>query len=107
MTDPQDEGSFSATRFTTGFFSYKQHFYKQRLAEIGKKSSKWLSNTLRLNFWHRKTIGILHPRYHLTITGHILRISKKEQAKEQACLYSWDYATNYNENEDENENIFT
>ena len=29
---------------------YKQHFYKQRQAEIGKKIKHKLSNTLRLNF---------------------------------------------------------
>ena len=26
---------------TSASSSYKQHFYKQRLAEIGKKSNKW------------------------------------------------------------------
>ena len=30
---------------------YKQHFYKQRQAEICKKIKQKLSNTLRLNFW--------------------------------------------------------
>ena len=32
-----------------------------------------LSNTLKLNFWHAKIIGILHLCYYLTITGHILK----------------------------------
>ena len=34
-----------------------------------------LSNILRLTFWHPKTIGIIHPRYHLIIDfqGTILR----------------------------------
>ena len=31
-------------------FSYKQHYYKQRQAEIGKKIKQLLSNSLRLNF---------------------------------------------------------
>ena len=57
-----------------------------------------LSNTLRLNFWHPKMIGILHPHY-LTITGYIL---KNKQKNKHVC-YSWDYAINHNENEDENE----
>ena len=37
----------------TGFYTlfYKQHFHKQCQAEIGKKLSKMLSNTLGLNFW--------------------------------------------------------
>ena len=41
-----------------------------------------LSNTLRLNFWHTKIISILHPRYHLTITGHIL---KNKQNNKHVC----------------------
>ena len=43
-----------------------------------------LSNTLRLNFWHLKIIGILHPRYHLTITGHIL---KNKQKNKHVCIH--------------------
>ena len=31
-------------------FFYKQRFYKQRQAEIGKKTKQKLSNTLKLNF---------------------------------------------------------
>ena len=38
-----------------------------------------LSNTLRLNFWHKKIIGILHPLNHLTITGHILKNKQKNK----------------------------
>ena len=45
--------------------------FKQRQAGIGKKFRQMLINTLRLNFRHPKTIRILHPRYHLTIAGHI------------------------------------
>ena len=43
-----------------------------------------LSNTLRLNFWNPKIIGILHPRYHLTITGHIL---KNKQKNKHVCIH--------------------
>ena len=39
---------------------YKQHYYKQRQAEIGKKIKQMLSNTLRLNFCYLKIIHILH-----------------------------------------------
>ena len=43
-----------------------------------------LSNTLRLNFWNPKIIGILHPRYHLTITGHIL---ENKQKNKHVCIH--------------------
>ena len=33
---------------------YKQHIYKQRQAEIGKKITQMLSNTMRLNFCYLK-----------------------------------------------------
>ena len=46
-----------------------------------------------------KIIQILHLRYHPRIIGYIL----KKQAKEQVCLYSWDYTIDHNENEDGNE----
>ena len=55
-------------------FSYKQYFYKQLQAEIGEKIKQMLNNTLRLNFWYPKTIDILHPHYHLTMTGPIHEI---------------------------------
>ena len=40
---------------------FKQHFYKQHQAEIGKKIKQMLSNTLRLNLCYLKIIHILHP----------------------------------------------
>ena len=43
-----------------------------------------LSNTLRLNFWRPKIIGILHPRYHLTITGYIL---ENKQMNKHVCIH--------------------
>ena len=55
---------------------YKQHFYKQRQAEIDKNLSKCYVNN---------------------------RTHSKKYAKEQVYLYSWDYTINSNENEDENE----
>ena len=42
-----------------------------------------LSNTLKLNFWLVKIIGILHPCYYLTITGHIL---KNKQNNKHVCI---------------------
>ena len=42
-----------------------------------------LSNTLKLNFWLAKIIGILHPCYYLTITGHIL---KNKQNNKHVCI---------------------
>ena len=38
-----------------------------------------LRKNLRLNFSHPKIIGILHPRYDLTITGHILKNKQKNR----------------------------
>ena len=35
-----------------------------------------ISNTLSLNFWHLKTIHILHPHYHPEIMGNILIFRK-------------------------------
>ena len=43
-----------------------------------------LPNTLRVNFWHPKIIDILHPHYHLTITGHIL---KNKQESKHVCIH--------------------
>ena len=65
------------TDYITHFFCYKQHWYKERKAEIGKKNKQTLSNTLRLNFCYLKTFHILHPHYHPKIIGHILKISKR------------------------------
>ena len=69
-------------------FFYKQHFYKQRQAEVGK-IKQMLSNTLRLNFCCLKIIHILHPRYYPKITVHILKNKQKKK-------YVW-------KNKDENE----
>ena len=57
---------------------YKQHFNKQRQAEIGKKIKQKLSNTLRLNFCLLKIIPSLHPRYHPKIIGDILKTEQNE-----------------------------
>ena len=56
---------------------YKQHFYKQHQAEIDKKIKQKLSNTLRLNFCHLKTIAFFHPRYHPKVIGDILKNIQK------------------------------
>ena len=69
-------------------FFYKQHFYKQRQAEVGK-IKQMLSNTLRLNFCCLKIIHIPHPRYYPKITVHILKNKQKKK-------YVW-------KNKDENE----
>ena len=49
-----------------------------------QKIKQMLSNTLSLNIWYRKIIGILHPCYHLTITGHIL---KNKQKNKHVCIH--------------------
>ena len=58
-------------------FFYKQHFYKQHQAEIGKKIKQMLINTLRLNFCHLKINPILHPHYHPKVIGHTLKNKQK------------------------------
>ena len=65
-------------RLYTRFFC-KQHLHKQHQAEIGKKSSKMVSITLRLNIGFLKMIHILHPHYHPKIIGHTLKNKQKNK----------------------------
>ena len=65
-------------QFEIHAFFNRQHFYKQRQAEIGK-NKQMLSNTLRLNFSYFKIIHILRPRYHTKVMGHILQIKQKSK----------------------------
>ena len=57
------------------FYIYKQHFYKQRQAEIRKKTKQMLSNTLRLNFFYLKIIHIFYKK----ILGYILENKQKKK----------------------------
>ena len=52
---------FSKNYQTTRFFN-KQHSYKQRQTEIGKKLSNNLSNALWLNFHYSKIIRFFRLR---------------------------------------------
>ena len=72
-------------------FFYKQHFYKQNQAEVGKTIKKILHNILSLNFCYLKIIHIIHPLYNPKITGHIL---KNKQKNECVCIQT----INRNEN---------
>ena len=78
-------------------FFYKQHFYKQHQAEIGKTIKKilhnilMLHNILSLNFCYLKIIHIIHPLYNRKIIGHIL---KNKQKNECVCIQT----INRNEN---------
>ena len=67
----------------TRYFFDKQHFYKQRLAKIGKKIKQMVSNKLMLNFSYFKFIHILQPRYHPKIIVHILKNKQKNK-----CMFS-------------------
>ena len=58
---------------------HKQHFYKRRQAEIGKKIKQMLSNTPKLNFSYLTIIHILHLRYCSKIMGHILKTKQKSK----------------------------
>ena len=65
---------------TKARFFYKQHFYKQHQADIGKKKIKQkLSDTLWLNIWFLKIIRFLHPRYHPKIVRNILKHAAKNK----------------------------
>ena len=75
---------------------YKQHFYKQRQAEIGKNLSKWY---VRPRGWTVEN----YSHTSSTLSSKNNRTHSKKYAKEQVYLYSWDYTINSNENEDENE----
>ena len=79
----------------------KQHFYKQRQAEIGKNKQK-LSITLRLNFRYQKIICFLHPCYHPKMLGDIVKNYKKTSA---SVLMT--FIINDNENEAGNEKQIT
>ena len=63
-----------------------------------QKIEQMLSNTLSQNFYYLTIIYILHPLYYPKIVGH-----SEKWAKEEVCLYSWDYTINHNESEDKNE----
>ena len=43
---------------------YKQHFYKQHQAQIGKQNKQNLSNTWRLNFCYFKYDYFFDPRFY-------------------------------------------
>ena len=59
-------------------FFNKQHFYKQRQTEFGKKiKQKLSSSTLRLNFYYLKIVPFFHPRYHPKIIEDILKNVQK------------------------------
>ena len=75
---------------------YRQHFYKQRQAETGKKSSKMLSDIQWLNLYYLKIAHTLYPRYYPKIIGDILKNKQKNKS-----VYI--HTINHNENEDERE----
>ena len=68
---------------------YKQHFYEQYQAEIGKKIKRKLSNTwLMLKFSSLKIIRFLHPRCFLKILD-ILKNAQKTSASVLMTLYEY------------------
>ena len=76
---PNSAVSIQRTLYANTRFFQKQHFYKQRQSEIGKKIKQMLSNTLRLNFCYLKIIDIFHLRYHPKIIGYILKNKQKNK----------------------------
>ena len=70
-------------------FFYKQHFKAKNQANAKQHpEAEFLTSE---KYWHSSS----------RLSSDNKTYSQK-QAKEQACLYSWDYAINHNENEDEN-----
>ena len=79
-------------------FFYKQHFYKQRHAEFGKKSANAKQHPeAELLLFENNSHSLS------TLSSKNNRTYSKKWAKEQVFLYSRDYTINHNENEDENE----
>ena len=69
------DGEFSFS-WDTRFFLYKQHFHKQRQAEIAKNeaNAKQHPEAGLLLFIH-----IFHQHYHPKIIGHILKNNQKNK----------------------------
>ena len=69
------DGEFSFS-WDTRFFLYKQHFHKQRRAEIAKNeaNAKQHPEAGLLLFIH-----IFHQHYHPKIIGHILKNNQKNK----------------------------
>ena len=74
---------------------YKQHFYKQRQAEIGKKIKQTLRNTLRADLLLFKNYFLSSFMLSFNVIGDILR--------KEVPLFKWGYMINDNENKAENE----
>ena len=68
----QADSTASLCQIAANAYFYKQHYYKLHQAEIGKKITQKLSNTLRLHFCYLKIVFYLHIYYHPKI-GYILK----------------------------------
>ena len=74
---------------------YKEHFYKQHQAEIGKKQVNAKQ--------HPEAELLLFENYShssSTVPSKHIRTYFFKKAKLQVCLYSWDYTINHNKNKD-------
>ena len=73
-------GNFRIFQFASAIhaFFYKQHFYKQRQIEIGKKSSKCWATPWGWNSAIWKLLSF-HPRYYLKIIGYLLKNKQKNK----------------------------
>ena len=96
MTSDFDVTIF-ASQFSTRNFFYKEHFYKQRQAEIDKKSSKAKQ--------HTEAEVLLFQNYSLfssTLSPKTNRRYCRKYTKKQVRLFKWGYMINDFENEAEN-----
>ena len=85
-------------------FFFKQHFYKQRQAEIAKK--KYQVNAKQ----HPEAELLLFENYShssFTLSFKNNRTYSKNYPNEKGRLCSWDYAINHKENGDENKKQIT
>ena len=58
-------------------FFNKQHFYKQRKTEIGKKNQAKAKQHPEMNFCYLTITCFLHPRYYPKIIGDTLKNLQK------------------------------
>ena len=78
-------------------YSCTRFFFKQRQAEIGKKSSNSKQHPEAEVLLFENGLCFYDPKI-----GHILKNKQRNK-----CLCPWDYTINYNENEDEGEKYIT
>ena len=83
MADPKHEGSFSVIHFNTQIFFIRNTIISNARLKLAKNQLN-AKQRPEAELLSSKVIGILHSRYHLTITGHIL---KNKQKNKHVCVH--------------------